>query len=180
MEPISTVASFVTIAEVLRRLYKKLRYYAKAVAVAAAEAKELAKEVNHFVELLLLVEDVLGNVREVIQRSRRYMEVERKQCASADELVFDLRDLISDLRDRVNEGQGSLLKRFKMGRKLAAMKSNFHHIQCSVERSKSSLSIFLAVVQVEHNKAILERLERQCTAERQQYSKEIEFMKRKM
>lgn len=63
MEPLSGIASFITIAEVLQRLYKRLQRYVKALSMAAADAKELAKEVSNFAGLLLLVEHILGDLR---------------------------------------------------------------------------------------------------------------------
>lgn len=180
MDPLSGVASITAIADVLQKLYKKLKRYAKALANAAIDAKDLAQEVSNFVGLLLLVESSLSSLPGVLPRSSRFVRVEKTQIASAKTLTSGLSQLIGDLPALLENGQGNIFQRFLMRHRWTAIKNDVHTLRCSVETSKSSLTLLLGAVHLEQLKTTLQELHRQKVADQLQHIKQVESLEKRM
>lgn len=180
MEALSGIASFITIAGILQGLYRKLNRYAKALAKAATDARELAKEVSNFAGLLLLVEDTLTGLRDVMQKSTRFVLVEKSQNAGARALIHELQELIRDLPILLNIGQRNFLQKWLMRHRWTAMTNDIRKLQCSVERSKSSLTLFVGIVQLEHNKTLLQRSEHQSKVNQLEHTEQVRLLKARM
>ncbi len=146
MEVIGGVGTFLAIADVLQKLYKKLKDYVKALTVAAAEARKLAKDISNFAGLLLLVEDVLAKSQMVIQRSPKFLQVEKSQIAGAKDLIDKLTRLNKGFPPLMASGQGNIIKKWLMNHKWIAIKQDIQVLQFSVESAKGSMNVLLHTV----------------------------------
>ena len=180
MDGISGITSFITIAELLHRLYRTLKRYAKGLAIAATEAKGLAVEVSNFAGLLLLVEDTFNGLQGVMQRSYKFMKVEKSHIANANALVDGLEELTKGLPTLLERGQGNFFQKWLMRHRWVAMKSHVQDLRFSVETSKSSLILLLQIVQVENLKEQLSKLLSEKAINQLQHEKQVTVLKNKM
>ena len=180
MDPISGIASITAIAGALQKLYKTLKQYAKVLANAATDAKDLAREVSEFVGLLLMVESSLSNLPGVFEKSPRLLRVEKTQIANAKTLTYGLRQLIGDLPALLERGQGNLFKRFLLRHRWTAIKDDFQTLRYSVETSKSSLNLLLGAVHLEQLKTVLQKLYRQKEADQSLHTKQVKSLEKRM
>ena len=180
MDPISGIASITAIAGFLQTLYKELKRYAKALGNATTDAKGLAREVSNFVGLLLLVESSLSSLPGMLQTSSRFVRVQKTQIASAKTLTYGLNQLIGDLPNLLERGQGNIFQRFLMRHRWTAIKNEVQTLRCSVETSKSSLNLLLGTVHLEQLKTALEELSRQKVADHLQHRKQVKSLEKRM
>ena len=180
MEPISAVATFVTIAEVLKKVYKKLRKYARSLSAAAVEARDLAKEIRAFRRLLLLTETTLASLREGLKLHEEFVRNERLQYAGARDLIEELQEVVGDLPLLLNAGQQSLLQRWRTRHQWVGIQNELRRLQCSVERSKSSLTLFVNIVQLVCLKKCLVDLERQNGTDRLKHAAQVQELRKRM
>ena len=148
MDPISGIASFVSIADALFRLWKRLRRYTKNLTVAAAEARRLADEIFDFHGLLGIVDEVLSGIRGIMQQSSEFMRVEQAQIDSAKDLIDRLKSLTKGFPILLESGQDNFFQKWLMRHRWTEIKEDIQVLQFSIQSSKGSLNILLNVVQL--------------------------------
>lgn len=152
MDPVTIIgaaASIPAVIDIIIKLSKKLRRYARTAKNDASEARDLDKRVMDFLDLLLLAESEIEGATAYTASTANFIRVKETHFSNVKALAQGLQTIIENHSYLLKYGSGkSIYKRWLLKHQWAQMKGRIGKLELELQTSRESLIIILSVAQM--------------------------------